>query len=117
MSRACRILLPLCALGMLAASPGRSAEGLAYTELPAGRYGITITGMLTTTCARAIEQEAAKLPEVSSAQAGFDSNRLVLEVRLNHTLLISVLDKTLRRASRKVDLGTDYRISGIKYLP
>ena len=97
--------------------PTPLAEPVAYQELPAGRYGIQITGMLTTTCARGIEQELQRLPEVESVKVDFDSETLSLTVKLNRSLRVKALRKALHRASDRVNLGTDYLVGKITFLP
>jgi len=85
--------------------------------LPSGRYAIKVSGMLTKTCSRAIEREVAKLDAVESAKVDFETEQLVLTVKLDRTLKVSALRRALRRAAGKVNLGTDYILGGVAYLP
>ena len=92
-------------------------EAVAYQKLPSGRYAVKIIGMLTTTCGRGIEIEAMKLPEVESAKVDFDQETLTLTIKLNRTLRLSALRKALHSASDLVNLGADYFVGKITFLP
>ncbi len=92
-------------------------EAIAYKELPSGHYAVNIIGMLTTTCGRGIEIEAMKLPEVESAKVDFDQETLTLTIKLNRTLRLSALRKALHSASDLVNLGADYFVGKITFLP
>ena len=117
------ILLLIAALfpaRLVAADQTASADAatpVVYKKLPSGRYAAKVSGMLTTTCGRAIEREVSKLKEVESAKVDFDAERLVVTVRLDKTLRVSVLSRALHRAARKVNLGTDYVLGALTYLP
>jgi len=88
-----------------------------YKVIPSGRYSVKIKGLLTTTCGRAIEIELLRLPEVEAAVVDFDSEELVVTVKLNYKLKVSTLRRTLREASHWVNMGTDYTVGEITYLP
>jgi len=117
--------LPAAVLAAAVAAPAAGAptrptplaEPVAYQELPAGRYGIQITGMLTTTCARGIEEELQKLPEVESAKVDFETETLSLTIKLKHSLRVKALRKALHRAADLVNLGADYSAGKITFLP
>ncbi len=104
----------LLGLALAAAAP---ADALTYTELPTGRYEVTVSGMLCAVCARAITAEWEKLPAVKSARVDFATGRAVVTVRLAETAKVSDLESALRRAERVANLGTDFRLTGIRYLP
>jgi hypothetical protein len=86
-----------------------------FTELPPGRYSISLTGMLTTVCGRAIAAEWAKLPEVEAASVDFDKSTAYVTVRLDRTLRVASLRKTLRRAEKLANLGARYDLRDIAY--
>ena len=106
-------------LALLAAIPPALASEAAdtYKKLPPGRYSVTVTGMMSTVCARAIEGEWKKLPEVENAAVNFDQESAVVTVRLDKTLAVSVLRKALRRAEKLANLGARYAMRDIKYIP
>ena len=92
-------------------------EAVAYKDLPSGRYAVKIIGMLTTTCGRGIEAKVLKRPEVESAQVDFEKETLTLTIKLNRTLRLSALRKALHAAADQVNLGTDYLVGKITFLP
>jgi hypothetical protein len=87
------------------------------TELPAGRYSVPLKGLLCAVCTRAIAAEWAKLPAVEKVEADYDSGKAVVTVRLGKTLPVSALRRALRRAERTANLGAQYDIGDIAYLP
>ena len=98
-------------------SPAFAASPTAreFTELPPGRYTIALTGLVSTVCGRAISAEWAKLPEVESASVDFDKSAAVITVRLDRTLKVASLRKTLRRAEKLANLGARYDVRDISY--
>jgi hypothetical protein len=94
-----------------------SEDAVAYKKLPSGHYAVKVTGMLTTTCGRGIEIEVMKLPEVESARVDFETETLNLAIKINRTLRLSALRKALHLASDRVNLGADYFVGKITFLP
>jgi|GEM_PF-2051087 len=92
-------------------------EAVTYKELPSGHYAVKIIGMLTTTCGRGIEIEMMKLPEVESAKVDFDQETLNLTIKLNRTLRLTAVRKALHLAADQVNLGADYFVGKITFLP
>ena len=107
--------MKLAALTLLAVLASAAADS--YSELPPGRYSVTVAGMMSTVCARAIETEWKKLPEVEKAVVDFDKASAVVTIRLDKTLRVAVLGKALRRAEKLANLGARYEMRDIKYLP
>lgn len=108
-------LLALLAGPAAAAAPEPVAP--AYEELPPGRYGMAVTGLVTTVCARAVAAEWSRLPEVEKATVDFDAERAVVLVRLDRTLRVAALRKALRRAEKLSGLGGRYDLRDIVYKP
>ena len=106
-----RALLALLAAAPLAAAPAARE----FTELPPGRYTMTVKGLLCEVCARAVASEFAKLPEVEAATVDRDKARGEITVRLDRTLKTAALTKALRRAEKVANLGGRYETSGIAY--
>ena len=106
-------------LALALAAPGSaftaSVTTREFVELPPGRYSIALTGLLSTVCGRAISAEWARLPEVDAASVNFDKSEATVSVRIGHTLKVSVLRKTLRRAERLANLGGHYDLRAIAY--
>lgn len=97
------------------AVPPTSPTAREFKELPPGRYTVTLTGLISTVCARAIAAEWAKLPEVESATVDFDHASADLVVRLDKTVKTASLKKSLQRAERLANLGGQYAIWEITY--
>lgn len=106
------LFLALAAFPAFGAPPPTSRD---FTELPPGRYTVQLTGLLCTVCGRAIAAEWAKLPEVESASVNFDKSEAVVSVRLDRTLKVAVLQRTLRKAEKLANLGAKYDLRGIAY--
>lgn len=95
-----------------AAAPSTARE---FVELPPGRYTVTLTGLATTVCARAVAAEWAKLPEIESATVDFEKSTAVIAVRLDKIAKVAILRKTLRKAEKLSNLGAAYDIRTIAY--
>lgn len=100
-----------------AANAGDPKVPVYYTELPPGRYSVSVRGMLCTVCARAIVAEWKKLPEIEKASMDYDRETAVISVRLDRTLPVSYLRKALRRAEKAANLGGRYEHKEIQYIP
>lgn len=109
--------LALLLLAAALTAPARAASPTAreFTELPPGRYTVTLSGLMTTVCGRAIAAEWSALPEVESATVDFEKSTAFVTVRLDRTLQVASLRKTLRRAERLANLGARYDLREISY--
>lgn len=107
----------LLSLFFAAAVPLASASAPAkgWADMSSGRYEIRLDGLLCHTCVALIVEEAGSLKEVEKASADFEQETLFLTVRPQATLKVSRLKKALARAAKRVDLGTAYEISSIRY--
>lgn len=110
-----RILSLLLAAALAGPASAASPMSREFTELPPGRYTVSLSGLLTTVCGRAIAAEWAKLPEVESAAVDFDKSVAYITVRIDRTLKVASLRKTLRRAERLANLGARYDVREISY--
>ncbi|UPT73182.1 MAG: cation transporter [Elusimicrobiota bacterium] len=96
--------------------PVRAAADLARVHgAPPGRYTVKLNGLICTVCGRAIAAEWARLPEIESASVNFDKSEALISVRLDRTLKVAVLQRTLRRAEKLANLGAKYEMRGIAY--
>lgn len=107
-----RPLILLLAAALCGAAP---AGGREFVELPPGRYTVALTGMTTAVCARAIAAEWSRLPELEEAAVDFAKEKATITVRLDRTLKVAVLRKSLRRAEKLANLGARYDIGDIAY--
>lgn len=110
-----RAALFALAVALASAASAASPTTREFVELPAGRYTVSVSGLLCTVCGRAVAAEWAKLPEVESVTVDFDKSHAILAVRLNQTLKVAALRKTLRRAEKLANLGARYDVRDISY--
>ena len=110
--RALALLLAAALTGPAFAASPTARE---FTELPPGRYTVVVAGLQTTVCGRAIASEWAKLPEVESASVDFEKSIAYITVRIDRTLKVASLRKTLRRAEKVANLGGRYDVREISY--
>lgn len=117
--RALALILLLAVPVAAASDPAPEVEPLPgarlYEELPPGRYAMSLTGLVSTVCARAIAAEWMKLPEVDKASVDFAHSSAVVSVRLDTSLKVAVLRKALKRAEKLAGLGGHYDIREIAY--
>lgn len=110
-----RALALLLAATLAAPAFAAAPAGREFVELPPGRYTMILTGLVTTVCGRAIAAEWASLPEVESAAVDFDKATARITVRLDRTLPVASLRKSLRRAEKLANLGARYDLRDITY--
>lgn len=104
----------LFAAAALPALPA-AASGPRFQDMTPGRYEVLLDGLLCRTCVRFVVEEAASLKEVEKASGDFDQETLFIVVRPNTTLKAAKLQKALRRAAKRADLGTRFQIRSIRY--
>ena len=110
-----RSIALLLAIALTSPAFAASPTSREFTELPPGRYTVTLTGLATTVCARAVAAEWAKLPEIESAAVDFEKSTAVIAVRLDRVAKVAILRKNLRRAEKLSNLGATYDIRTIAY--
>lgn len=112
------LLAALIAAGILL-SPlsARGAEPKRLQDLASGRYAVRVSGMLCAVCAKTIVAELSKLPAVESAKADFEKDQILVTIKLERTLRLSTLRRSLRLAAKRVNLGTQFEIEDIRYTP
>ncbi len=107
-------IFALCA-ALAASAHAASPTARPYEELQPGRYTVIVSGLLCTVCGRAVASEWSKLPEVESVVVDFDKSHAIVSVRLDKTLKVAALRKTLRKAERLANLGAKYDVREISY--
>ncbi len=110
-----RSIALLLAIALTSPAFAASPTSREFTELPPGRYTVALAGLQTTVCGRAIAAEWARLPEVESAAVDFDKSIAYITVRIESTLKVATLRKTLRRAENLANLGARYDVREISY--
>lgn len=108
----------LMGAGLLLDAPlARGAQPKRLQDLIPGRYAVRVTGMLCAVCAKTIVAELSKLPEVESAKADFEKDQILVTIKLERTLRLSALRRSLRLAAKRVNLGTQFEIEDMRYTP
>lgn len=110
-----RVIALMLAAALTSPAFAASPTSREFTELPPGRYTIAVAGLQTTVCGRAIAAEWAKLPEIESASVDFDKAIAHITIRIDRTLRVASLRKTLRRAEKLANLGAHYDVRDISY--
>ncbi len=108
-----KALLGVLIAASLAAAP---AHAVSQKKLTAGRYDVRITGLLCTTCARAIKEEFEKIKNIEAAEVDYELSRLIITVGLDSKVSVSSLRSALRRATRRIRLPTKFRLASIDYV-
>ena len=81
-------------------------------------YGsVTSSDIAEDLAGKGIEIEAKKLTAVEAARVDFDTETLYLTVRIDHKLRLKTLRKALHMASDRVNLGEDYFVGRITFIP
>ncbi len=102
------------------AAPAEAAAAPAerdFPDLTSGRYEIRLSGMLCSVCTRAILAELVKLDDVASARADLERGTITIAVKPKHLLTQRTLRHALRRAAKRADIGTQYDVAAVKYIP
>ncbi|MBI3289533.1 MAG: hypothetical protein HYZ74_08460 [Elusimicrobia bacterium] len=107
--------IPLLLAAVLASPVPAATPTREFTTLAPGRYTVSLTGLVSTVCARAIAAEWRVLAEVESATVDFDKSEAIIAVRLNRTLRVSDLRRRLRRAEKLANLDARYDVRNISY--
>jgi hypothetical protein len=95
--------------------PRPAAASAKFPDLTSGKYEVRVDGWLCHTCLRLAVQEVASLKEVERAGGDFDQETLVLTIRPNTKLKASKLQRALRRAAKRADLGAKFELLSVKY--
>lgn len=102
---------------LLAGPPAASSAPAEYKDLTPGRYVVKVGGMLCAVCARGLAEAVSALDEVAEAKVDFDDEQLALTVKKDKTLKIAALRKAFHKASKRINLGVELDIEGIRYVP
>lgn len=98
--------------------PREARAGLEeFRLLRPGRYELVLDGVLCNACTRAVVEALADLREVSEADFDFEEGSLRLVIAPERRLRLARVERALRRASSRADLGTEFRIREIRYSP
>lgn len=98
-----------------ALAPRPTAASAKFPDLSSGRYEVRVEGFLCHTCLKLALAEVSSLKEVEKATGDFDQETLLVTIRANKKLKASKLQRALRRAASKADLGTKFELLSVKY--
>jgi copper chaperone CopZ len=110
-----KALLSLLFLPAAIAAAAPSATPKEFKDLRGGRWAVKVSGLLCTACARAITTELSNLPEVDSVKSDFDKELIFVKVKDDKILTVAELRKGLKRAAKRVNLGTNFEVESVFY--
>lgn len=88
-----------------------------FTELKTGRYALKVQGLLCTACTRAAVEELSKLASIQKVEADFDDAEIVVFIKKDRKVSMSSVRRALRKAARRVNLGTHFEVASVVYRP
>ncbi len=120
MKRAALILALFCGVAsaqLVEDNPSRPVQGDAsgLRDLTPGRYELVLSGVLCSACVRGVAKEFAAEPAVAFAKPDLDHRQVVVEIKPGKKLPASRVKRVLKRASRRVNLGSNYGIAAVHY--
>ena len=109
-----KLLLAALIAASLSAAPSKST--VHQKDLTAGRYDVRVTGLLCTTCARAIKEAFEKIESIESVEPDYAHGRLIITVSIDSNVSVSSLRRALRKATRRIRLPTKFRLASVEYI-
>lgn len=99
--------------------PGKVSKPPArrYTELKSGVYDCELKGMMCLACAGMIKEELLRVDGVQGAWVDFDTRILRLEIKPKKVVPVNAVKRALARATRRIDLGTEFALGAVRYVP
>jgi len=113
-----RSLRPVFFIGLCVLAPlchSTQAADIAFDVLRPGTYSIEVRGMLCFACADAIRDQLERIEGIENVLADFDSRTFFLTVGKNHTVPVPAIKQALRKASKKINLGTEFTLEKLRY--
>ncbi|MFC1679808.1 hypothetical protein ACFL2T_06315 [Elusimicrobiota bacterium] len=86
-------------------------------HLRQGRYRCVVTGVLCNACTRGIVAELKRIRGVKNAAFDFEDGLLWITIKRGARVRSRKVRRALAHASRRVNLGRQYRIADIRYEP
>lgn len=118
------LVFPLAGLlaASAAAAPARPPRAAEKAEEPAlapvlreGHWRLAVGGVLCNACTRAVVEGFLKVEGVSKASFDFEDGFLKLTVERGAQVRTAKLERALRLAARRIDLGGRYVLSETRY--
>jgi len=88
-----------------------------YKVLREGRYKCVVAGVLCNACTRAVVEGLKKIKGIKDAKFDFEDGFLWLYIEENAQVSTRKIRRALAHAGRRVDLGTRYQITDIRFVP
>ncbi|MBI4348587.1 MAG: heavy-metal-associated domain-containing protein [Elusimicrobia bacterium] len=88
-----------------------------FVDLKSGKYVCELSGMLCTACAGMIVAELKKVSGVEAASVDFDERLLRLVILPKRSVRVDNVKRALAHAARRIDLGTNFGLVSIRYVP
>lgn len=96
---------------------GKPGKARRYTELKSGVYDCELAGMMCLACAGMIKEELLRVEGVQGAWIDFDTRILRLEIKPKKIVPVNAVKRALARATRRIDLGSEFVLGPIRYVP
>lgn len=107
---------------VLSAAPARREKASNATApapliklLREGRWRLSVGGVLCNACTRAVIEEFLKVEGVSKATFDFEDGFLSLIVARGAQVRTAALERAVRLASRRADLGSQFNLAEARY--
>jgi len=88
-----------------------------YKVLRQGRYKCVVSGVLCNACTRAIVEGLKRVKGIKDAEFDFEDGLLVLTVEKGAQVRTGKVVRALAHAARRVNLGSRFKITDIRYIP
>lgn len=80
-----------------------------------GKYRAKVAGVLCNACTRAIVENLKALAAIKRAKFDFEEGVLWITVAKGKSIRATKIERAVRHASRRVELGTTYEITEIRF--
>ena len=93
------------------------SEETVFKTLHPGTYECRVAGMLCMACAQAIIKAVGEVEGLERAEVDFDQVLLRFTVAAGRAVPTSAVERALKRAESRVDLGTKFKLVKVRYVP
>jgi copper chaperone CopZ len=122
MRRPLGALILLCGLALPAAFPAFASapppvDDVTFKILRPGTYLCSVSGLICEACARVIADSVSKVNGVQKASMDFPSRQLTITIADGKEVRLPVIHRALRKAAERIDLGTEFHLTKVRYVP
>ena len=114
------LLFAICGASLRAAPTPRKAPShsiKANKLLHPGRYRCEVNGVLCNACTRAIVEEVKVIPDLKDARFDFEDGYLWITIGKDRKVRLTEVERALRMAARRLELGVDFKLTDVQYVP